>query len=308
MLEKTFDPRSAEPRLYAAWEASGGFAPIDDPAAEPFSIVIPPPNVTGSLHIGHALNNTLQDVLVRFERMRGKAALWLPGTDHAGIATQMVVERQLAAAGNQSRRDLGRDAFVARVWEWKAQSGGTITRQLRRLGASCDWSRERFTLDEGLSAAVRKVFVTLHREGLLYRDKRLVNWDPHFQTAISDLEVEQREVDGHYWRFAYPLADGSGEIVVATTRPETMLGDTGVAVHPDDERYTHLIGKQVRLPLVGRLIPIVADAYADPEKGSGAVKITPAHDFNDFMVGKRAGLEAINILDAFGRLNDSVPE
>ncbi|WP_411288025.1 class I tRNA ligase family protein, partial [Phenylobacterium sp.] len=203
MLDKTFDPKTVEPRLYAAWEASGAFSPIDDPAAEPFSIVIPPPNVTGSLHIGHALNNTLQDVLIRFERMRGKAALWLPGTDHAGIATQMVVGRQLAQAGNQSRRDLGRDAFVAKVWEWKAKSGGTIVNQLKRLGASCDWSRERFTLDEGLSAAVRKVFVTLHKQKLIYRDKRLVNWDPHFQTAISDLEVEQREVDGHYWHFAY---------------------------------------------------------------------------------------------------------
>jgi valyl-tRNA synthetase len=307
MLEKTFDPKSAEPRLYQAWEASGGFAPTNDPAAEPFSIVIPPPNVTGSLHIGHALNNTLQDVLIRFERMRGKAALWLPGTDHAGIATQMVVERQLAESGNQSRRDLGRDEFVAKVWEWKAKSGGTIVNQLRRLGASCDWSRERFTLDEGLSAAVRKVFVQLYKEKLIYRDKRLVNWDPHFQTAISDLEVEQREVDGAYWHFAYPLEDGSGEIVVATTRPETMLGDTAVAVHPDDERYKHLIGRAVRLPIVGRPIPIIADEYADPEKGSGAVKITPAHDFNDFMVGKRNNLPMINILDDFARINDNAP-
>ncbi|CAN7314637.1 valine--tRNA ligase [Phenylobacterium sp. LjRoot219] len=308
MLEKTFDPKTAEPRLYAAWEASGAFAPIDDPAAEPFSIVIPPPNVTGSLHIGHALNNTLQDVLIRFERMRGKAALWLPGTDHAGIATQMVVERKLAQEGNVGRRDMGREAFVAKVWEWKAESGGQIVNQLRRLGASCDWSRERFTLDEGLSAAVRKVFVTLHKEGLIYRDKRLVNWDPHFQTAISDLEVEQRDMDGQFWHFAYPLEDGSGEIVVATTRPETMLGDTAVAVHPDDERYKDLVGKNVRLPIVGRLIPIVADEYADPEKGSGAVKITPAHDFNDFQVGKRHSLPMINILDDFGRLNDEVPE
>jgi len=307
MLDKTFDPKTAEPRLYAAWEASGAFAPIDDPAAEPFSIVIPPPNVTGSLHIGHALNNTLQDVLIRFERMRGKAALWLPGTDHAGIATQMVVERQLAAEGNVGRREMGREAFVAKVWEWKAKSGGQIVNQLRRLGASCDWSRERFTLDEGLSAAVRKVFVTLHKQGLIYRDKRLVNWDPQFQTAISDLEVEQREVDGHYWHFAYPLADGSGEIVVATTRPETMLGDTAVAVHPDDERYKALIGKEVRLPIVDRLIPIVADDYADPEKGSGAVKITPAHDFNDFQVGKRHGLPMINILDPEGRINEAAP-
>jgi valyl-tRNA synthetase len=307
MLDKTFDPKTVEPRLYAAWEASGAFAPTDDPGAEPFAMVIPPPNVTGSLHIGHALNNTLQDVLVRFERMRGKAALWLPGTDHAGIATQMVVERQLAEAGNQSRRDLGRDDFVAKVWEWKAKSGGQIVNQLRRLGASCDWSRERFTLDEGLSAAVRKVFVRLYKEKLIYRDKRLVNWDPQFQTAISDLEVEQREVDGHFWHFAYPLEDGSGEIVVATTRPETMLGDTAVAVHPSDERYKPLIGRAVRLPIVGRPIPIIADDYADPEKGSGAVKITPAHDFNDFAVGKRHNLPMINVLDDFARINDNAP-
>ncbi|MES2343397.1 MAG: valine--tRNA ligase [Pseudomonadota bacterium] len=307
MLEKTFDPKTAEPRLYAAWESSGAFAPTSDPAAEPFSIVIPPPNVTGSLHIGHALNNTLQDVLIRFERMRGKAALWLPGTDHAGIATQMVVERQLAAAGNQSRRDMGREAFVAKVWEWKAESGGTITNQLRRLGASCDWSRERFTLDEGLSAAVRKVFVTLHKQKLIYRDKRLVNWDPALQTAISDLEVEQKEVDGHFWHFAYPLEDGSGEIVVATTRPETMLGDTAVAVHPTDERYKHLIGRAVRLPIVGRPIPIIADEYADPEKGSGAVKITPAHDFNDFQVGKRNNLPQINIFTPDAKINENGP-
>jgi valyl-tRNA synthetase len=307
MLDKAFDPQSAEPRLYNQWEASGAFAPIDDPAAEAFSIVIPPPNVTGSLHIGHALNNTLQDVLTRFARMRGKAALWLPGTDHAGIATQMVVERQLAAEGNMSRRVMGREAFVERIWEWKAKSGGTIVNQLRRLGASCDWSRERFTLDEGLSAAVRKVFVTLHRQKLIYRDKRLVNWDPHFQTAISDLEVEQREIDGHYWHFAYPLEDGSGEIVVATTRPETMLGDTAVAVHPKDERYAALIGKCVRLPIVGRPIPIIADDYADPEKGSGAVKITPAHDFNDFKVGQRHHLPMINVLDPTGRINDIAP-
>jgi len=325
MLDKTFDPKAAEPRLYAMWEASGLFAPRTDGAAGAYSIVIPPPNVTGSLHIGHALNNTLQDILARYHRMKGKAVLWLPGTDHAGIATQMVVERQLAAAGNVGRRDMGRDAFVEKIWEWKAESGGTIVQQLRRLGASCDWSRERFTLDEGLNAAVRKVFVQLHKEGLIYRDKRLVNWDPHFQTAISDLEVEQREVEGHYWHFAYPLADGvtyehpvafdeDGKatewetrdfIVVATTRPETMLGDTGVAVHPDDERYAGLVGKFVTLPIVGRRIPIVADDYADPTKGSGAVKITPAHDFNDFGVGKRAGLAALNVMDGFGRITNA---
>ena len=333
MLEKTFEPQAAEPRLYAQWEASGLFAPRaaaqTDGAADAYSIVIPPPNVTGSLHIGHALNNTLQDILARYHRMKGKAVLWLPGTDHAGIATQMVVERQLAAQGNVGRRDMGRDAFVEKVWEWKAESGGTIVRQLRRLGASCDWSRERFTLDEGLNAAVRKVFVQLHKDGLIYRDKRLVNWDPHFQTAISDLEVEQREVDGAYWHFAYPLADGvtyehpiafdedgratgfdtRDYIVVATTRPETMLGDTGVAVHPNDERYAGLVGKFVTLPITGRRIPIVADDYADPTKGSGAVKITPAHDFNDFGVGKRAGLPSLNVLDAFARIvADDVPE
>ena len=311
MLEKTFDPKTVEPRLYQRWESSGVFAPKAS-AETSFSIVIPPPNVTGSLHIGHALNNTLQDVLTRYHRMRGEAALWLPGTDHAGIATQMVVERQLAAEGNVGRRELGRQAFVQKVWQWKGESGGTIVRQLRRLGASCDWSRERFTLDDGLSAAVRKVFVQLHKEGLIYRDKRLVNWDPQFQSAISDIEVEQREVDGAYWHFAYPLADGPvdgiSEIVVATTRPETMLGDTAVAVHPDDERYKALVGKQVRLPIVGRLIPIVADAYADPEKGSGAVKITPAHDFNDYQVGKRHSLPLVNILDPFAKLNDDVPE
>jgi len=322
MLEKTFDPTAAEPRLYAQWEASGAFAPKTDGAAEAYSIVIPPPNVTGSLHIGHALNNTLQDILARYHRMKGKAVLWLPGTDHAGIATQMVVERQLAAAGNIGRRDMGREAFVQKVWDWKAESGGTIVQQLRRLGASCDWSRERFTLDEGLNAAVRKVFVQLHQQGLIYRDKRLVNWDPQFQTAISDLEVEQREVEGAYWHFAYPLADGvtyqhpiafdeDGKatgwetrdfIVVATTRPETMLGDTGVAVHPDDARYAGLVGKFVTLPIVGRRIPIVADDYADPTKGSGAVKITPAHDFNDFQVGKRAGLEVINVFNQFAEI------
>jgi valyl-tRNA synthetase len=307
MLDKTFDPKTAEPRLYAKWEASGAFKPSADPAAEPFAIVIPPPNVTGQLHIGHALNNTLQDVLIRFQRMRGKAALWVPGTDHAGIATQMVVERQLAQEGNIGRRDLGREAFVERIWAWKATSGGQITNQLRRLGASCDWSHERFTLDEGLSAAVRKVFVRLHKEKLIYRDKRLVNWDPQFQTAISDLEVEQREIEGAFYHFAYPLEDGTGEIVVATTRPETMLGDTAVAVHPTDERYKALIGRCVRLPIVGRPIPIIADEYADPEKGSGAVKITPAHDFNDFQVGKRHQLPMINIFDAFARINENAP-
>ena len=317
MLDKNFTPKDAEPRLYAAWEDAGHFKPKDDPDAETYSIVIPPPNVTGSLHIGHALNNTLQDVLIRYNRMLGKAVLWQPGTDHAGIATQMVVERQLAEEGNISRRDMGRDAFVERIWEWKEKSGGTILNQLRRLGASCDWSRERFTMDEGLSEAVIKVFVELHQQGLIYRDKRLVNWDPHFQTAISDLEVENREIDGHYWRFRYPLADGASYqfpiahdedgnptewetrdyIVVATTRPETMLGDSAVAVHPDDARYADLVGRTIRLPIADVEIPIIADEHADPETGSGAVKITPAHDFNDFMVGERHDLPRVNLFD-----------
>ncbi|MEZ6011876.1 MAG: valine--tRNA ligase [Hyphomonas sp.] len=299
----------------------GCFKPSGDTSAEAYSIVIPPPNVTGVLHMGHALNNTLQDLLIRFERMRGKNVLWQPGTDHAGIATQMVVERQLAAEGNIDRRSMGRDAFVERVWAWKEESGGAIVKQLKRLGASCDWTRERFTMDEGLSKAVTKVFVDLYNKGLIYRDKRLVNWDPHFQTAISDLEVDQREVNGHYWHLRYPLADGvtyehpvkdadgnvtgtetRDYIVVATSRPETMLGDTGVAVHPDDERYKGLVGKFVELPIVGRRVQIIADEYANPEKGSGAVKITPAHDFNDFQVGERAGLAKLNILDSTAKI------
>src|SRR4029077_3393975 len=313
MLDKTYQPQAIEDAIYGAWEKARAFAAGASrhggaPPGKPYAIVIPPPNVTGSLHIGHALNNTLQDILVRFERLRGKSVLWQPGTDHAGIATQMVVERQLAESGaNMDRRTLGREEFLKRVWAWKETSGGMILNQLRRLGASCDWSRERFTLDDGLSAAVRKVFVQLHKEGLIYRDKRLVNWDPHFQTAISDLEVEQKEVEGHYWHFAYPLEDGSGEIVVATSRPETMLADTAVAVHPSDARYAGLIGKCVRLPIVGRPIPIIADDYADPEKGSGAVKITPAHDFNDFKVGQRHHLPMINIFDGFARVNDNAP-
>ena len=289
-------PADIEKRLYAEWEEQGCFEAgrVD---GDSYTIVIPPPNVTGNLHMGHALNNTLQDILCRFERMRGRDVLWQPGTDHAGIATQMVVERQLAEAGEPSRRDMGRQAFLERVWQWKEESGSTITKQLRRLGASCDWSRERFTMDEGLSKAVLKVFVTLHQQGLIYKDKRLVNWDPKLLTAISDLEVVQKEVNSHLWHFNYPLEDGSGHITVATTRPETMLGDTGVAVHPDDERYADLVGKNVILPIVGRKIPIVADSYADPEQGSGAVKITPAHDFNDFEVGRRCNLNSINILD-----------
>jgi valyl-tRNA synthetase len=298
-LPKTFDPAEIEQRWYAHWEANGLFRP-ERPGAQPWTIVNPPPNVTGSLHIGHALDNTLQDILVRHARLKGMDARWVVGMDHAGIATQMVVERQLNAR-QQKRTDFTREEFIAKVWEWKAESGGAITGQLRRLGCSMDWSDERFTMDEGFSKAVLKVFVELHKQGLLYRDKRLVNWDPGLGTAISDLEVETREVNGKFWHLRYPLADGSGFIHVATTRPETMLADMAVAVHPTDERYAALVGKQVRLPITGRLIPIVADEHADPELGSGAVKITPGHDFNDFEVGRRAGIEArdmLNMLDA----------
>ena len=311
MIEKNYQPTEIEGRMSRAWEDAGAFKAgrAERRDAEPFTIVIPPPNVTGSLHMGHALNNTLQDVLCRFERMRGRDVLWQPGTDHAGIATQMVVERQLMERQEPSRRDMGREKFLERVWQWKAESGGVIVNQLKRLGASCDWSRERFTMDEGLSRAVAKVFVELHRDGLIYKDKRLVNWDPKLLTAISDLEVQQIEVKGSLWHLRYPLEgktfnpeDASTFIVVATTRPETMLGDSAVAVHPDDERYRHLVGKHVVLPLVGRRIPIVADDYSDPEKGSGAVKITPAHDFNDFEVGKRHDLPQINVLDIEGRI------
>jgi len=302
MLDKTPNHAAFEARIYEGWEREGAFAARPDSAAPPFTIMIPPPNVTGSLHMGHALTMTVQDVLVRWRRMQGRDALWQPGTDHAGIATQMVVERLLAEQGID-RRAMGRDAFLERVWQWKAESGGTITRQLRRLGASLDWPRERFTMDDGLSAAVRKVFVDLHRDGLIYRDRRLVNWDPKLLTAISDLEVEPREVKGHLWHLRYPIEGSPGQfIVVATTRPETMLGDTAVAVNPEDPRFTALIGRFVTLPLVGRRIPIVADAYSDPEKGSGAVKITPAHDFNDFEVGRRHDLPMPSVLDAEARV------
>jgi len=316
MLDKTYTPKDVEARTYEMWESSGAFAcgqtkdggDASNEGQDAYTIVIPPPNVTGSLHMGHALNNTLQDIMIRYNRMLGKDTLWQPGTDHAGIATQMVVERQMEAEG-LTRHDLGREKFIERVWDWKAESGGTITRQLRRLGASCDWSRERFTMDEGLSKAVQKVFVELHKAGLIYRDKRLVNWDPLLHTAISDLEVENKEQNGKMWYFKYPIEGRDGEFVtVGTTRPETMLGDTGVAVHPDDERYTALVGLNVVLPITGRLIPIVADAYADPEKGSGAVKITPAHDFNDFEVGKRCKLDIINVLDHNAAINENAPE
>ncbi len=316
MLEKTYNHADIEPRISKSWEEAQAFragrALSVNPKAEPFSIVIPPPNVTGSLHMGHALNNTLQDVLARFERMRGRDVLWQPGTDHAGIATQSLVERQLMEKQQPGRRELGREEFLKRVWAWKEHSGGTIVNQLKRLGASCDWSRERFTMDEGLSRAVIKVFVDLYNQGLIYKDKRLVNWDPKLQTAISDLEVVPVETKGHLWYFKYPIKD-AGEleqkfIVVATTRPETMLGDTAVAVNPEDERWKPYVGKTVILPLVGREIPIIADDYADPEQGTGAVKITPAHDFNDFEVGRRHDLELINILTETGKLNDAVPE
>ena len=310
-IDKTYQPSEVEGRIYRTWEEAGAFRAgrPERAGAKPYSIVIPPPNVTGSLHMGHALNNTLQDILCRFERMRGRDVLWQPGTDHAGIATQMVVERQLMERQQPGRREMGREKFLERVWEWKAESGGIIVNQLKRLGASCDWSRERFTMDEGLSRAVLKVFVELHRTGLIYKDKRLVNWDPKLLTAISDLEVIQVETRGHLWHLRYPIEgktfnpdDRSTFIVVATTRPETMLGDTAVAVHPDDDRYKSLVGKNVILPLVGRKIPIIADGYSDPEKGSGAVKITPAHDFNDFEVGKRHNLPQINIFSVEAKL------
>src|ERR1700709_377074 len=312
MIEKNYQPADIEARISGIGEASGAFMAgrPERKDAAPFTIVIPPPNVTGSLHMGHALNNTLQDILCRFERMRGRDVLWQPGTDHAGIATQMVVERQLMERQEPGCREMGRAKFLERVWQWKAESGGVIVNQLKRLRASSDWSRERFTMDEGLSRAVIKVFVELHREGLIYKDKRLVNWDPKLVTAISDLEVQQIEVKGSLWYLRYPIEgrtfspeDPSSFVAVATVRPETMLGDTAVAVHPDNERLNHLIGQHVILPLVGRRIPIIGDEHADPEKGSGAVKITPAHDFNDFDVGRRHNLPQISVLDQEGRVS-----
>ncbi|WP_193180786.1 valine--tRNA ligase [Nisaea sediminum] len=308
MLGKTFEAGAVETAHYEKWEEAGAFAADPTSNKVPYTIMMPPPNVTGSLHMGHALTFTIQDILIRFKRKTGRDALWQPGTDHAGIATQSVVERQLAEK-QISRRDLGREAFVEKVWEWKAESGGTITKQLRALGASPDWPRERFTMDEGCSDAVLKVFVDLYKKGLIYKDKRLVNWDPKLHTAISDLEVQQVESKGHLWYFRYPLEDNPEQfITVATTRPETMLGDSGIAVHPDDERYKDLVGKYATLPLVGRRIPIVADEYSDPEKGSGAVKMTPAHDFNDFEVGRRHDLEMINVFDSHARINENAPE
>ncbi|MGB5628013.1 MAG: valine--tRNA ligase, partial [Woeseiaceae bacterium] len=304
-MDKSYQPKDIEQRLYERWEERGYFAPQGD--GTPYCIMIPPPNVTGTLHMGHAFQDTIMDALTRYHRMKGDRALWQPGMDHAGIATQMVVERLLNSEG-QSKRDLGREAFVERVWQWKEQSGGQIARQTRRLGASVDWSRDRFTMDEGCSDAVRKVFVDLHDEGLIYRGKRLVNWDPVLHTALSDLEVLADDEAGKLWHFRYPLASGNGHLVVATTRPETMLGDSAVAVHPDDERYEDLVGQEVELPIVGRRIPIIADDYVDPEFGTGCVKITPAHDFNDYEIGQRHDLAMYNILTDDAALNDEVPE
>jgi len=304
-VEKTYNPHSIEQRWYQTWEKNDNYSPKG--GDESFSIMIPPPNVTGSLHMGHGFNNTVMDTLTRYHRMKGHNTLWQPGTDHAGIATQMVVERQLNAEG-KNRHDLGRDKFIDRIWDWKEESGGNITRQLRRLGSSLDWSRERFTMDDGLSDAVQEVFVKLHEEGLIYRGKRLVNWDPVLHTAVSDLEVISEEENGSLWHMRYPLTDGSGYLVVATTRPETMLGDSAVAVHPDDARYQSMIGKMITLPLVGREIPIIADDYVDMEFGTGCVKITPAHDFNDYEMGKRHDLPMFNILTIDAAINDEVPE
>jgi valyl-tRNA synthetase len=303
-MDKTYQPDAIERRWYQHWEKAGYFAPQGD--GKPYCIMIPPPNVTGSLHMGHGFNNAVMDTLIRYHRMKGQRTLWQMGTDHAGIATQMVVERQLAAQ-DETRHSLGREKFLEKVWEWKAESGGTIGKQLRRIGSSLDWSRERFTMDDGLSRAVQTAFIRLFDEGLIYRGQRLVNWDPQFHTAISDLEVENREEAGHMWHFRYPLSDGSGHLVVATTRPETMLGDTAVAVHPEDPRYRDLIGKTIRLPLADRDIPVIGDDYVDPDFGSGCVKITPAHDFNDYEVGKRHNLPMINIMTRDASLNDQVP-
>ena len=307
-MEKAFDSQTAEARWREIWEASGHFQSNPDSSAPSYTIMMPPPNVTGTLHMGHGLTFTLQDVLIRYNRMRGRDTLWQPGTDHAGIAVQAIIDRKLDEEG-LTKHDISRDEFLERAWAWKEESGSTITRQLRYLGTTPDWQRERFTMDAGLSRAVKEVFIRLYRDGIIYKDTRLVNWDPKLQSAISDLEVENKDINGHLWHFRYPLADDPNQhIVVATTRPETMLGDTGVAVHPEDERYQHLVGKMVKLPLVGREIPIVADEYADPEQGSGAVKITPAHDFNDYEVGRRAGLDMINIMTKDATLNDNVPD
>ncbi|MDE3207469.1 MAG: valine--tRNA ligase, partial [Pseudomonadota bacterium] len=306
-LAKSFSPEDIESRWYALWEQQGYFQPSSRPGLQAYCIMLPPPNVTGTLHMGHAFQDTLMDILIRHHRMLGHDTLWQPGTDHAGIATQIVVERQLERQG-ENRNSLGREGFLERVWSWKEESGSTITRQMRRLGASCDWSRERFTMDEGLSAAVTEVFVKLYEEGLIYRGKRLVNWDPVLGTAVSDLEVVNEEESGSMWHIRYPYANGPGEVIVATTRPETLLGDVAVAVHPDDQRYQHLIGKSLQLPLTRRTIPVIADSYVDPEFGTGCVKITPAHDFNDYQMGIRHQLAPINILTLDARINDNAPE
>src|ERR1700716_2613775 len=304
-MEKVYAPQAIERRSYERWESHGWFAPSGRGA--PYCIMLPPPNVTGTLHMGHAFQHTLMDALTRYQRMRGRDVLWQPGTDHAGIATQMVVERQLNAQGVK-RSDLTREAFLERVWQWTEQSGGIISAQMRRLGDSVDWSRDRFTLEPAMTRAVVEAFVRLHEEGLIYRGKRLVNWDPVLLSALSDLEVQSEPEEGQLWHLRYPIEDGSGNLVVATTRPETMFGDTAVAVNPDDERYKHLVGKKIRLPLAERLIPIIADTYVDAAFGSGAVKITPAHDFNDYEIGTRHGLEQINILTPRAALNDEVPQ
>ncbi|MBX3689895.1 class I tRNA ligase family protein, partial [Dokdonella sp.] len=304
-MEKSFEPGQIESKWYARWEAAGDFKPAGDGA--PYCILLPPPNVTGTLHMGHAFQQTIMDALIRYQRMRGARTLWQGGTDHAGIATQKIVENQLAADG-KSRHDLGREAFVDRVWQWKQQSGSTISHQMRRLGASIDWSRERFTMDAGLSAAVRRVFVQWYRDGLLYRGRRLVNWDPVLMTAVSDLEVDNQEKDGSLWSIRYPASDGGEGLVVATTRPETMLGDVAVAVHPEDERYRTLIGKTLTLPLCDREIPVIADDYVDREFGTGCVKITPAHDFNDWQIGARHQLTPLTILSLDAKVNDNAPE
>ena len=310
MLDKTFDPKKLEETRYKQWEESGAFSPDENSDEKPYTIMMPPPNVTGSLHIGHALNHTLQDVLIRYHRMKGRKTLWQPGTDHASIAVHMVLEKQLHEEGTD-RFKLGREAFLERAWKWKEYSGNTITSQLRRLGTTPDWTRERFTMDDGLSKAVLKAFVEMYKKGLIYRAERLVNWDPERQTVISDLEVLQKEQKGNMWHIRYPI-EGETEqfITVATTRPETMLGDSAVAVHPDDDRYKDLIGKSVVLPITGRMIPIIADEYSDPEKGSGAVKITPAHDFNDFEVGQRHSLPMISVMDEKARIvpREDIPE
>src|SRR6202167_6183823 len=303
-MEKVYSPADIEQRLYQRWEAAGYFEP--QPGPRSYCIVIPPPNVTGTLHMGHAFQDTIMDALTRHQRMRGVMTLWQPGTDHAGFATQMVVERQLNAEG-QKRTDLSREQFVERVWQWKAKSGGTIVQQLRRLGASGDWARERFTMDADLSRAVIEAFVRLHEQGLIYRGQRLVNWDPVLRTALSDLEVLSEEEDGQLWHLRYAFSDGGGQVVVATTRPETMLGDAAVAVHPQDERYRALIGRRLLLPLAGREIPIIADSYVDPAFGTGCLKITPAHDFNDYAIGMRHGLPLINVFTPDARLNDNAP-